>query len=617
MNERISRCLVLLLILVVGVGGVAIALASLAMADTNVVTTAKTLDRDLEPVIVTGEVVNAFAGVPVDELFVYAYSGGWKQIPTQVDEVTAMGAYTITEDGLLDANDEIVFMAMDLGDQAAAAEFITIALPVSDTWYQIEVTDPLSPTKKGWAYLFRSTVLAPAFTSDYVDFDEAQHRINGTTYSLGFGSTHPVFEYLALGSSGVDILDRAKMRMYSAIPFLPPQTEERLGPFPDDLIKDGPVRVIVRGGKGLGYGSMVSWSIYNPKLIPGYGKAVRFSTDFFHTASGSILYNAVITEGVTVDGVNEAVPTTPFSPWWQLSTGYGTVVQVGDTTSIGGEQINYYLDDFALDPEDTGDKQSYGDVGVYIEDPNHTFTYTFALYSLAGTQSNVGAIYEAYFMQPLSVAASREGLSVTLEAVPESLTVDESSTLMATVVDYNGDPVSGRDVAFTIVSGQGAVTPTIAATGDAGQATACLGSQVAGSVVVKATADSVDSSTKTVTFTAGAVTTVTLEAALESLITGQSSTLTATVVDQYSNPINGMDVTFTIVSGQGTVTPTIAMTDDAGQVTASLSSQVAGSVVVEAIADSVDPASKTIIFLRGVYLPAVVKNVATSSTSPP
>ena len=608
MNERISRCLVSV-VLALGLGGLTIALVSLAMADSAA--TAKTLDRDLEPVIVTGTVVSVFAGVPVDQLFVYSYTEGvWWQIPAQVDEVTAMGAYTTTEDGLLDANDEIVFMAMDLGDQAPAAEFITRTLPVSDTWYRIEVTDPLSPTKKGWAYLFRSSVLTPTFTSDYVDFDEVEHRINARSYSLGFGTTHPGFEYLTLGDSGVDILDRSKIRMYSAIilPALPPLTEEYLGPFPDDLIKDGPVRVIVREGKGLAYGSMVLWDIYVSTLIPGYRKAVRLSTDFSHTASGSIHYNAVVTEGVIVDGLTDVVPTLPLSPWWQLSTDEGTILQVGDSTSIGGEQLNYYVDNSTLDPGDTGDKQSYGDIGVYIDHPNLTFTYTFALYSLPGRQPNVGATYDAYFMQPLSVAAFREGLSVTLEAVPESLTVDESSTLTATVVDYNGDPVSGRDVEFAIVSGSGAVTPPSAATDDAGQATASLSSQVAGNVVVKATADSVDSNTETVTFTVGAVTTVTLEAMPESLIVGRSSTLSATVVDQYSNLIAGETVTFTKVSGTGTVTPTIATTDQAGKATAALSSQVPGSVVVEATADSVHSNTKTVSFLRGVYLPVVMKN---------
>jgi hypothetical protein len=616
MNERISKCLVLLLILALGVGGVVVVLASLAMADS--VAVAKTLDRDLEPVIMTGTAVSVFAGVPVDELFVYAHTEGvWRHIPAQVDEVTATGAYTTAEDGLLDANDEIVFMAMDLGDQAPAAVFITSTLPVSDTWYQIEVTDPLSPTKKGWAYLFRSSVLTPTFASDYVDFDEVQHRINGQSYSLGFGTTHPGFEYLALGDGGVNILDRTKIRMYSAIPFLPPQTEDTLGPLPDDLIKDGPVRVIVRGGKGLAYGSMVLWNIHIPKLTLGYRKAIRFSTDFSHTASGSSHYNAVVTEGMIVDGLADAVPTTPLSSWWQLSTDNGTIIQVGNTTSIGGEQINYYLDNSTLDPEDTGDKQSYGDIGVHITDPNRIFIYAFALYSLAGTQPNIGATYEAYFMQPLSVATFREGLSVMLEAVPESLTVHETSILTATVLDYGGNPISDRALAFTIVSGQAAVTPTIATTDEAGRATASLSSQVAGSVVAKATVDSVDSNSKIITFTPGAVAIVTLEAAPERLTVHESSTLTSTVLDQYSNPINGINVTFTIVSGQGTVTPTIATTDDAGQATASLSSQVAGSVVVKATADSVDSASKTLAFLRDVYLPVIMKSAAASSPSPP
>ncbi|MGD2179466.1 MAG: Ig-like domain-containing protein, partial [Anaerolineae bacterium] len=610
MNKRVSS--LLMLILATSLGGLIVALTSLAMANgmttASVLESTESLSRDLEPVIITGTALSAFAGVPVDQLFIYTHAEGtWGQIPFQVDERTATGSYTTTEDGLLDDNDEIVLMAMDLGDAASREEVLTSTLPISETWYEIAVTDPLSPTKRGWAYLFRSSLLTPTATSDYVDFDAAEHRIRGQGYSLGFGTTHPLFEYLALSGGDVDILDRNKIRLYSQIGLLPPQTEEFLGPFPDDLIKDGPVRVIVRGGNGRAYGSMVWWDLSIPQLPPGYRKALRFSTDFSESASGSILYNAVVTDGVTVDGINEAVPTIPLSPWWQLSTESGTLVLVGDSSSIGGDQVNYYLDDLAVDPEDTGDQRSYGDVGVYVEDPNLAFTYTFALYSLPGAQTNVGAVYEDYFEQPLSVGVSREGPSVMLEAVPERLTVGGSSTLTATVLDRHSDPISGTGVSFAIVSGLGTVTPTLAATDGAGRATASLSSEIAGSVAVKATAKSLDSHPKTVRFTPGPLTTVTLEALPERLIVGRSATLTAAVSDQYSNPIGGADVAFTIVSGQGSVAPSLATTDDTGQVTASLSSQVIGTVEVKATADSVDSDTQAVAFLEGTYVPLVLR----------
>jgi hypothetical protein len=612
MNERMLRPgsaqawkrLLVLLSLVLGLGGFGVAVARLAAADSAVTT--RTLDRDLEPVIITGAAVSALAGFPIDELFVYTYrGGGWEQIPAQVDEVTATGAYITTEDGLLDANDEVVFMAMDLGDQAVGMVPTADGQPISALWYEIEVTDPISPTRKGWAYLVRSSVLIPTFTADYVSFDSFLHRINGVTYHLGYATPRPWMDYLTLGDGMVDILDRApKSRLCFGIICFP----ESLSPdLQDDLIKDGPVRLIVRNGRVLAHGAMASWTISVPDT--GGASSIRFSADFNSAASGATYYNAVVPAGVTVDGITDTVPAEPVSPWWQLSTSDGTLIQVADTTSIGGTQYNYYVDNSEFDWLDTGDRLHYGDTGVYVADPNQSFTYTFTIYFLPGSQPNVGDTYEAYFMQPLLVAASREELSLTLEAVPESLTVGERSALTATM-DYNGDPISGTIVAFTIVSGQGVMTPTIATTDDAGQAMASLSSQVAGSVVVKAATDSVDSNTKTITFTPGAVTTVTLEASPERLITSRSSTLTATVIDQYSNPIGDTDVTFTLVSGSGVITPTITKTNESGQATASLSSQVAGNVVVKAAADSVESNSETITFVEGVYvyLPVVMKN---------
>ena len=58
----------------------------------------------------------------LEELFAYAYgSGTWHQIPFQFDEVEPIGnTYVVTEDGYLDANDELAFMALDAGEQAPA-----------------------------------------------------------------------------------------------------------------------------------------------------------------------------------------------------------------------------------------------------------------------------------------------------------------------------------------------------------------------------------------------------------------------------------------------------------------------------------------------------------------
>jgi hypothetical protein len=390
---RISPNFLILLALVLGLGAFSVIITSPAMADH--VATPKTLDRDLEPVIVTGAAVSALVHFPVDQLFVYAYSGSaWKQIPSQVDEITATGDYTTTEDGLLDANDEIVFMAKDLGDQAPESTPITGSLTVSPGWYELQVTDPINPAHTGWAYLVHSRVLTQTFAADYVNFDPATHRINGETYSLGFATPHAWADYLTLGNSGVNILDRTKIRFG-------PFTEEVLPSLPDNLIKDGPVRAILRGGKVLAYGSMASLTTA-VSLPQGLTGSIRLSTDFNAAATGALYYNAVVPAGVTVDGDPDTVPATPLSPWWQLSTNTGTLIQVQDAASLGGTQSNYYVDNATFDSSDTGDHRHYGDTGISIQNPNPAFTYIFVLYVLLGTQPNVGATYEAFFTHPLS-----------------------------------------------------------------------------------------------------------------------------------------------------------------------------------------------------------------------
>lgn len=81
--------------------------------------------RSHDPVIVPGAELVEFAGVPLDELALLSYQGGtWEPVPFQVDEVTASGNYTSTEDGLLDANDELVFMGCDGGDQAPPDDWV-------------------------------------------------------------------------------------------------------------------------------------------------------------------------------------------------------------------------------------------------------------------------------------------------------------------------------------------------------------------------------------------------------------------------------------------------------------------------------------------------------------
>jgi len=410
MCKMTKKSVQVLLALVAGLSLLSVSMAGLAAPDGA--TAAKTLDRDLEPVIVAGWMVSDLSGSPTDELFVYAYSGGsWEQIPAQVDEVAPDGSFSSYEDGALDANDEIVFMAKDTGEQAPADPPLNQVLTIGDKWYEIVATDPLEPTHQAWAYLVRSAALTATVPIDYVDFDAERSRINAQTYSVGFALTHPALGYGTLGGGGASILDRTKVHLMCDLAFICPLNEDDLYPRPDGLVKDGPVRVIAREGRVLAYGSMTWWApVFDiPQFLAG---DVRISTDFRSTAIGSTLYSAVVPDGVTVDGEPDTVPPTPLSTWWQLSTPTGTVIRVADSEPAGGTPSNFYVDNQVLDPRDTGDHRHYGETGISIEDPDLKFTYVHVTYFLPDSQPNIGATFAGYFFEPIIVEAFLQQSSV-------------------------------------------------------------------------------------------------------------------------------------------------------------------------------------------------------------
>lgn len=366
--------------------------------------------RTSEPIVLTG----LFLGSPGEELFAYRYNNAtWEQIPLQIDEKTADGIYTADEDGLLDANDELAFMAGDLGDMATAAP--TETLPISQIWYSIHVTDPLSPTAQGWAYIVRSQVLTRTNSTDYVDYVEATQRIQATDYSMGWAMDHNGFDYMSL-FGGEDILDRTKVRVKFQIFGQPRTITEDTFPVQDPiLIKDGPVRTIVSRGPVLNfaYGSlMVMTTPIDLTLLPVSSiiQEVRISTDLTSNVGG-LYYDENTPSGVPIDGSPDGVATTPFEKGWrQISLNDGTAIHVTDLSSVGGTKRHYYKDDSTVDGNDTGDGQSYADAGFVIATPiEQQFAVTSMQYVLSAAQENQGDEYYARSVTPLVVSVQQEG----------------------------------------------------------------------------------------------------------------------------------------------------------------------------------------------------------------
>jgi len=183
--------------------------------------------------------------------------------------------------------------------------------------------------------------------------------------------------------------------------------------------------------------------------------------------------------------------------------------------------------------------------------------------------------------------------AITLVANPTVRPVGGSAVLTATVSDPFGAPVAdGTTVTFSTSLGH--ISPFTATT-VSGVATATLSSTVAGVAAVTATVGSL-SDTVLVTFTIGTPFTLTLTAAPDTLLVGNSGALTATATDQFGNPVaDGTTISFTTSLG---ALSSGAATTSSGSATVTLSSIAAGVATVTATVNSLS-ATAQVTFTAG------------------
>lgn len=270
----------------------------------------RTLTRTEDPIVVTGDELASFQGMPIESLRLYAWRGGqWSPVPYQIDEKDPDGNFVISsqtipesvieeigaedleprsreqriaaferkrgdyeervEEGKLtpeeferlkrsayftehpgefDYNDELVFMAGDIGDAAPPSEWLT------ETGAAIGIRDPLSGGR-AWAYLFHFPDPPPARSPvDYVSYDPKGDRVEMPVGTLGFIDEKPLIAdemigKLPGGELMPNILDRFKLRItVRPIPLLcaPLHFDENNTRALTVGYRDGPVRVIRR-----------------------------------------------------------------------------------------------------------------------------------------------------------------------------------------------------------------------------------------------------------------------------------------------------------------------------------------------------------------------------------
>lgn len=404
------------------VGWQQLLLANMTVAEETAVS------RTHDPLIIPGSSFANWLGVPLDELALYRYrEGDWQPVPFQIDEVDQDGNYVAEFDGLLGANDELVFMGSDSGAWVTPTQWVSDTLALQHPRYAIAITDPLDPTAAGWVYLYRSATLPRSDTS-YVNWDNELQTATAVSYTLAFTPNDFLgIASLSLNNQPQDVLDRQKLRIEGSIlipplpiPFPVIVTEESVLDFLDDPITltlpiTGPIRAI--GGSDLQqaafYGQQASLSVaLSADDFPSEITVdkIRFSLDLNDPQSSGLApvtyYDSNVAAGVPVDGQPDTVPEQPLADWQQIDGAFGGFVSLLDVAVGGGQPGTYYLDDNTFDADDTGDGRSYGDAGFFITNPGGQIQVQQQLYFLSGQQGNQGSLFAQRAANPLQANIS-------------------------------------------------------------------------------------------------------------------------------------------------------------------------------------------------------------------
>jgi hypothetical protein len=154
---------------------------------------------------------------------------------------------------------------------------------------------------------------------------------------------------------------------------------------------------------------------------------IRTSFDWISPAVSGITtyYDSNTAGGATIDGVPDVIATTPPIDWFQVNgsaAGPGGLVGIiPSVDTSGGTVSNYYKDNSAIDPSDTGDRRSYGDAGLFINNPGPIISFTLVAYVLPpGTTANVGATYFSRANNPLAATTAAQSFA---SSAPDCLRV--------------------------------------------------------------------------------------------------------------------------------------------------------------------------------------------------
>lgn len=350
------------------------------------------IDRTMDRVVIKGERLADLDGLPINKLRLVALKQGEAvPVPFQIDELDPLGYYVMdrpdgkhdrdADNGLLDKNDELVFMAMDACGRAPEGHF------GEKRYQEIKLTDPVDG---GSAYLYLvyyEDIPPPLSEKSYMRYEEGEEfdQVITPYYILRFPK-NDVFirDFIMLpeaGGSGEDIMDRIKMR--SGIDVLSALTITRTEEDFDTVILGcvvGPVRVIRQSGTRLSLllslkapsvvvdGSFYPCSFEFPSMLSmpfrldmiASDAYIRQGWDLNRTALGMKFFSNLEPGGVVLDGtMSEAekkLAKNRNTLHWAIGTGGpGTFMFSGVwDESAPFRAVLYYEDDLSrLEPPES------------------------------------------------------------------------------------------------------------------------------------------------------------------------------------------------------------------------------------------------------------------------
>ena len=341
------------------------------------------LDRPMDQVVISGSRLRQTQGWSVEKLRLMAFQGeSIHAIPFQIDERTPAGDYVMTRPdhsvdpghGVLEPQDELVFMAKDAGEAGDPGTRITGAA----AWDPIQLLDRQSGAR-GWVFLVAFAKDPPPLSPvSYMQYAEkADHdELITPYYTLHFPKDDVFFRKIMIhesaGGNGRNFLDRIKMRSEVDLlggVFKVGKTEENfvhrvLG------VRAGPVRVIrqtetriklllnLRSPAAIVNGCFYPCSFEFPSVLSlpfrmdliASDAYFRQGWDLNRRALGMKFYSNLNREPVTLDGEMSLEETSlaanPNNLEWALGTGEsGTFLFFGVWNGTAPIKARLYYED--------------------------------------------------------------------------------------------------------------------------------------------------------------------------------------------------------------------------------------------------------------------------------